>query len=596
MVLSKRAFKWIYTGLWMLRICFALLGTGYIHPDEHMQNGEVTSGESVSRISHFATLIQKPEGDLLTYYTIRTWEWSAALPVRSIVPAFVTTGIPVWFAKFFLSEEHLTQGIQPTLLFRLERFTFLVMSGLIDYSLARLIPSPTDRRLGLLLLASSHVMHTFQVRPFSNSIEAVLVALSLVLLRKITLDIMLKKRSLLHLLAIIFVTGIFTRPTFLIFGAPIAYQAALRTFANAGTTARWLRLVISPLFTAIAACATFLVADTLYFRGTLDDPVVTPFNFLKYNFSSHNLVEHGLHPRWLHVFVNLPMLVGPWVLLLVMYSIVDHTKLLSQKNKLFEVDICRTIIQIVIVSLSVLSIQPHQEPRFLIPLLLPIIVLTANTGRLACVGKAFWVSCSIFNLVLAVLFGILHQGGVVPSLFHLHSVVTNTSVGTRINIIYWKTYMPPPHLLGINERDISSGKISFTDLAGAPQDHFTASLVASDYDRSFIVTPVAMWYTLPHAIKNCMELDKPIFPHLDLDHVSESMDAGALDGLRLGVALDSALGGVDCMNCLSPSAKGENESSHVLINKFITHRLPESAQGIDYLAQLLADIQSLRSG
>jgi len=33
-------------GLWMLRICFALLGTGYIHPDEHMQNGEVTSGES----------------------------------------------------------------------------------------------------------------------------------------------------------------------------------------------------------------------------------------------------------------------------------------------------------------------------------------------------------------------------------------------------------------------------------------------------------------------------------------------------------------------------------------------------------------------
>ncbi|OAX39301.1 glycosyltransferase family 22 protein [Rhizopogon vinicolor AM-OR11-026] len=505
MVLAKRAFKWIYMGLWMLRICFALFGTGYIHPDEHIQNGEVTSG------------------DLLAYHTIRTWEWSAVLPVRSIVPAFVTTGIPVWFAKFFFSEEHLTQGIQPTLLFRLERFTFLVMSGLIDYSLTRLIPSPTDRRLGLLLLASSHVMHTFQVRPFSNSIEAVLVALSLVLLRKITSDIALRKRSLLHLLAIIFVTGTFTRPTFLIFGAPIAYQTALRTFANAGTTVRWLRLIVLPLFTATAACATFMVADTLYFRGTLDDPVVTPFNFLKYNFSPHNLAEHGLHPRWLHVFVNLPMLVGPWVLLLVMRSIA-------------EVDIlCRTIIQIVIASLSVLSIQPHQEPRFLVPLLLPLIVLIANTGRLAHVGKAFWVSCSIFNLVLAVLFGILHQGGVVPSLFHLHSVVTNTSVGTRTNIIYWKTYIPPPHFLGISKRDVSSGKFSFTDLAGAPQDRFAASLVASNYDRTFIVTPVAMWYTLPHTIKNCMELEKPIFPHLDLDHVSESMDVGVLDGLRLGV-------------------------------------------------------------
>jgi phosphatidylinositol glycan class Z len=49
------------------------------------------------------------------------------------------------------------------------------------------------------------------------------------------------------------------------------------------------------------------------------------------------------------------------------------------------------IIQIIIVSLTVLSMQPHQEPRFLVPLLLPIIVLVANTGQLACLGKAFWV-------------------------------------------------------------------------------------------------------------------------------------------------------------------------------------------------------------
>ncbi|KAG1740454.1 glycosyltransferase family 22 protein [Suillus paluster] len=518
-MISKRTFKWIYAGLWILRICFALLGTGYIHPDEHMQNGEVTSG------------------DLLAYHTIRTWEWSTALPLRSIVPAFTTTGIPVWFVKFFLSKKHLTQGVQPALLFRLERFAFLVISGLLDYSLMNLVSPPSDRRLGLLLLASSHITNTFQVRPFSNSIEAVLVALSLALSRKINSVKTVEKSYFLHLLAITFVTGIFTRPTFLIFGAPIAYQVALRTFTCAGTATRWLRLVVPPFFTAAVVCAAFLVADTLYFRGTLDDLVVTPVNFLKYNFSSHNLAEHGLHPRWLHVFVNLPMLFGPWVLWLAVRAIVDCTTSFGEKNgKSFEVDIlCPTIIQMIILSLTVLSMQPHQEPRFLVPLLLPIIVLITNTGRLACVGKAFWVSCSIFNLVLAVLFGILHQGGVVPSLFHLHSVVADASLGTRTSIIYWKTYIPPLHFLGVDGRDVTSDIISFTDLAGASQDDFVASISAGDYNRTFIVTPVAMWSTLPPALTNCMELDKAIFPHLDLDHIPESMDAGVLDGLRLGV-------------------------------------------------------------
>lgn len=41
---KTRSFQWAYAGLWLIRIWFALYGTGYIHPDEHMQNGEVTAG------------------------------------------------------------------------------------------------------------------------------------------------------------------------------------------------------------------------------------------------------------------------------------------------------------------------------------------------------------------------------------------------------------------------------------------------------------------------------------------------------------------------------------------------------------------------
>ena len=42
------AFLLAYAGLWLLRIWFALYGTAYIHPDEYMQNGEVTAGTLLS--------------------------------------------------------------------------------------------------------------------------------------------------------------------------------------------------------------------------------------------------------------------------------------------------------------------------------------------------------------------------------------------------------------------------------------------------------------------------------------------------------------------------------------------------------------------
>ena len=47
---------------------------------------------------------------------------------------------------------------------------------------------------------------------------------------------------------------------------------------------------------------------------------------------------------------------------------------------------------VIVTSLSVLSAQPHQETRFLIPLLVPILVLLARTGRLENLEKQFWVS------------------------------------------------------------------------------------------------------------------------------------------------------------------------------------------------------------
>lgn len=38
--------------------------------------------------------------------------------------------------------------------------------------------------------------------------------------------------------------------------------------------------------------------------------VIAPLNAAFYNLRSENLAIHGIHPRWLHAFVNLPMLLG----------------------------------------------------------------------------------------------------------------------------------------------------------------------------------------------------------------------------------------------------------------------------------------------
>ena len=58
----------------------------------------------------------------------------------------------------------------------------------------------------------------------------------------------------------------------------------------------------------------------------------------------------------------------------------------------------------------------------------------------------------VSNLLLALLFGVLHQGGVVPSLFRVHDMIysaTTPTVDQRFYVLYWKTYMPPRHLLAI---------------------------------------------------------------------------------------------------------------------------------------------------
>lgn len=61
-----------------------------------------------------------------------------------------------------------------------------------------------------------------------------------------------------------------------------------------------------------------------------------------------------------------------------------------------------------------LSIMPHQEARFLCPLLVPLILIfTCKQPKLS---RTFWLSWFLFNTITTYVFGVIHQGGLIPAM------------------------------------------------------------------------------------------------------------------------------------------------------------------------------------
>lgn len=156
-------------------------------------------------------------------------------------------------------------------------------------------------------------------------------------------------------------------------------------------------------------------------------PVITPLNNLLYNMSPANLAQHGLHPWYQHLLVNLPQLLGPAALLLLTrpaFSI----RLYSAISGIF-----------------VLSIFQHQEARFLLPTV-PLILSSVRLPKRDGLLKLWVVSWVVFNLALGTLMGVYHQGGIIPAQVFMSKQADATQA------IWWKTYMPPIWLLnGKNE-------------------------------------------------------------------------------------------------------------------------------------------------
>ncbi|KAI1456757.1 GPI mannosyltransferase 4 [Annulohypoxylon moriforme] len=413
---------WRRTYLLLILVRLGLaLSPSYLHPDENFQGPEVIAGQIFS-------------------YPVRlTWEFTSDYPIRSVFPLWPVYGLPMLLLRWLWIGNGNDGEIPPIAVFWTLRILMFILSFVLeDWAIHELVQSQSrrHRQVAKLLVASSYVTWTFQTHTFSNSIETLAVAWCLVLVERILEAPASSSLTASTVLGIVAVFGVFNRITF----------PAFLLIPGLQLIPHFIKKPLSLLVMATSGLLTGLIAislDTSFYTphsiswpDLYRHPVITPFNNLQYNILPSNLAEHGLHPWYQHILVNLPLLIGPAVVLLFMRPHLS-LRLSSAISGVF-----------------VLSIFQHQEARFLlptIPLLLSSLQLPKNPTFFK-VWISIWVG---FNMVLGLLMGVYHQGGIVPAQVFLSKQPDATQA------IWWKTYMPPIWLL-----NGKNAVLNTTDVAG----------------------------------------------------------------------------------------------------------------------------------
>eukprot|EP00818_Percolomonas_sp_WS_P005506 CAMPEP_0117442356 /NCGR_PEP_ID=MMETSP0759-20121206/4107_1 /TAXON_ID=63605 /ORGANISM="Percolomonas cosmopolitus, Strain WS" /LENGTH=416 /DNA_ID=CAMNT_0005234237 /DNA_START=485 /DNA_END=1735 /DNA_ORIENTATION=- len=305
--------------------------------------------------------------------------------------------------------------------------------------------------------------------------------------------------------------------------------------------------------------AVFVVVDSLYYGSFQRDGIweITPINNLLYNMDKSNLALHTLHPRYLHALVNFPLLFGP----LGVYLYVKEAKSLVQlvclflkprgslRRRFHILSHSRPLLDFVMIALLAsylfcFSMAPHQEMRFLLPLAVPVcFLLTRHLRKIeGGVFKKLLLGFSAVHMVVfIVIFGYLHQGGVVPSLRQFakesRANVLQMPVSDRLfstdyplNVIYSHTYMPPKYLL---DQDVDDPKILLHDVAGDLQlMQRTIDTLIQEKRPLYLVTPASLVSQSPE-MYNSYERITCMYPHLSMEDPPRSPDQLCLQLLRI---------------------------------------------------------------
>ncbi|KAK0646196.1 glycosyltransferase family 22 protein [Cercophora newfieldiana] len=398
-----------YLFLVLVRLWFAL-SPSYLHPDENFQGPEVIAGQ------------------IFSYPVRHTWEFTTGHPIRSVFPLWPVYGLPMLLLRWLWIGNGQDGEIPPIAVFwTLRVLMFIISFVLEDWAIHELVKSKRRQRIAVLLVASSYVTWTYQTHTFSNSVETLVVAWCLVLIERIVESPQRSSFLASTVLGIVAVFGVFNRITFPAFLLIPGLRLLPYYTKNLWSLAVLALAGVCTTVLAIALDTAFYTPHSISWSDLVFHPVFTPLNNLLYNIQSSNLAQHGLHPWYQHLLVNLPQLLGPAALLLLTQPQIS-LRLYSAISGIF-----------------VLSIFQHQEARFLLPTI-PLILSSVRLPKRENLLRAWVASWIIFNLAFGILMGVYHQGGIVPAQVFMSKQPDATQA------IWWKTYMPPIWLLnGKNE-------------------------------------------------------------------------------------------------------------------------------------------------
>ncbi|XP_022098040.1 GPI mannosyltransferase 4-like [Acanthaster planci] len=536
---------------------------GYIHPDEFFQNTEPLAG------------------DIIGLNVVRTWDFNSTRPIRSVFFPYITSGLTMKVLQYADAV-----GIMPLSPYTLLVFPRLMMAMLsllcIDYpiyTICKLLEMKAE--ICLTIFASSYVTLVYYTRTFSNSYETMAFSLLLLLVVDSRLDQFKSTPSKntegrpnhAFWIGVFIVEATFNRVTFPCFALiPFIFWLTGSAF-EFGVHA--IREVTSNCLALLPGCLTMLVSnvliDSIYY-GTLDSAVltnpqllyrslnfdllfknvtVTPLNCLLYNLDMHNLARHGFNSRITHALFNLPMLCLPLVICFVseVFSLVRGRFQTTSTG--FAGSSSRAFFALCFVTpLFLVSIVPHHEPRFIVPLLVPLVLLYAEfvmSG--AFIPNVPWI---IWNVLGCIMFGFVHQGGVIPSIMHTHSLVSQPAqTPIQYHFVYYHTYMPPRHLalynqsvssvLSVNKPTLKPGELSNTmtihDLMGADRLVLSSTvnnLLSSKHTpvprlfkkEVYVFAPASLDPVFCRlGVKHNFKLVKSFFPHISMEDLPEFMPA-----------------------------------------------------------------------
>ncbi len=518
-----RRSKHIYWILLLVRFVF-IFCFGYIHPDEFFQSPSVASSVVFGGVN-----IDNNSSNIIP------WEFREGQ--RCIVFPMIVSGIP-----FKLIEALLNHAYWSYSMLLAPRLLLFLVSIVVDECVVRIIYGTSLNRanegksntLGKkidpvmlhqrytvkLLYASLWPTLLFHTRTFSNTLEAfVLVWLVMLCCGDHSTS---NEKELLKCITIgvLSAVGLFVRFTFPMFAFPyVAYYLFINVWRrNLGAfrssmiqSLKYLSLWV----VGFCSMSSILIwCDSVYYGQW----AITPLNNLLYNMKADNLALHTLHPRHLHLLVNMPMLYGPLFIGVVFKLVQKCNQILHYRSSLFW-----TSLASIIMGVGCLSLAPHQEPRFLLPCSLPLIVLYSyltrdDSSRTPFVFKLRMILT--FSLIMAVFFGVVHQAGVIPSLLKVESELKQST--HAIHVTFEGTYMPPMYLLLSNKEYSTTLKI--VDAQGSMNNHTCEQVLericpkesngASSNVRHLLVS---------NRYTQCFPIVDSMFPHVSTEDLSSTI-------------------------------------------------------------------------